>query len=82
MKAYIATVIIEMPIYAENEKEATKVAEKFFIEEVKACPPADLDFSIKPMNRCPDGSNHSESCWSSKEDETISILEGINLNGA
>jgi hypothetical protein len=81
MKAYIATVEIEMPIYAENEDEAASVAVKFIDQEIDAMGRFhETDFSIKPMKRCPIGMCLFDSCWSSKDNETVNIQEGIKLN--
>lgn len=79
MKAYIASVEIEIPIYAENEFEAAKVAKKYFNDEIYSNPPSEMDFSIQLMKKVPDRLESDTYCWSENDDE-ITIADGIELN--
>jgi hypothetical protein len=79
MNAYIASVEIEMPIYAKNEEEAREIAKEYFKEEMDSCPLSDNDFFIRLMTRIPDGSELDSFCWSTRHEETISVEEGIKL---
>lgn len=79
MKAYIASIEIEMPILAENESCARKMAKKYFQDEIDSCRPTEIDFSIQLMKRIPDGSDPNSFCWSENDDE-ITVEEGIKLN--
>jgi len=77
MKAYIAKIEIEMPIYAQDKYEASKVAADNFKEEIDKCGIYPSMFRVVDMHDCPLGSDLEEFCWSSDPNVTITIKEGI-----
>lgn len=79
MKAYIASVEIEMCITANTEEEAARIASEHFMEEIDSCVPTRLDFSIKPMKYIPSHYEEDSLTYSPEDVEPITIKEALKL---